>query len=363
MACYVPLPSFVPVISFRLCVRNPTLAPISPSIPPFYTPRAVAISPDTSPHHTLPQTTTAPTHLLTILTSTPTSTPLFPEIAAALSVAHVTLSPFRALSSHAFEASLILPNSVHFPTLRRSLFQLGRLQKADVILQSVTIAREPKRLAVFDLDSTLIRQETIDELAALVNAQQQVGRITEAAMNGEIGFRDALQQRVSLLRGLPVSQLERIKQNVKFTPGARQLVQALRRMGCKTAMISGGFHFLADHVRDQLGLHQCFANRLQVDKSGRLTGETVGEIVDAEFKKRTLNRLAREAGLKREQVLAVGDGSNDLLMMQSAGLGVAFNAKPIVQDRAEARINLPSLRNVLYLLGLHDENIDSLLED
>lgn len=119
---------------------------------------------------------------------------------------------------------------------------------------------------------------------------------------------------------------------------------------------------MADYVRDELGLSQCFANRLQVDSNGLLTGETVGQIVDAEFKQRTLDRLAREAGLKREQVLAVGDGSNDLLMMQSAGLGVAFNAKPVVQDRAEARINLPSLRNVLYLLGLHDEVIDSLLE-
>lgn len=128
-------------------------------------------------------------------------------------------------------------------------------------------------------------------------------------------------------------------------------------------MISGGFHFLADYVRDNLGLHQCFANRLQVDTDGYLTGETVGEIVDAEFKQRTLQRLACDAGLKREQILAVGDGSNDLLMMQSAGLGVAFNAKPIVQDRAEARVNLPSLRNILYLLGLTDENIDSLLKE
>ncbi|CDF40482.1 unnamed protein product [Chondrus crispus] len=179
-------------------------------------------------------------------------------------------------------------------------------------------------------------------------------------MNGEMGFREALAERVRLLRGMRIEALEGVKERVSFTPGARDLVQALRGLGCKTAVVSGGFHFLADHVRDVLGLDYCFANRLE-DEQGVLTGRTVGEVVDGEFKERALKRLAAEMRLQREEVLAVGDGSNDLLMMGSAGLGVAFNAKPVVQDQAKARLNQPSLRNVLYLLGLSEEDIQLLV--
>lgn len=187
--------------------------------------------------------------------------------------------------------------------------------------------------------------------------------ITERAMNGEIGFRDALKQRVALLEGLAVTALDGVKERVKFTEGAHRLIRTLNALGCRTAVVSGGFHFLADHVRDELGLDYSFANRLEVGEGGLLTGRTVGEIVDAEYKDSTLKRLAAELGLRREQVLAVGDGSNDLLMMRSAGTGVAFNAKPIVQDRAKCRVNQPSLANVLYLLGLSDDDIVGLVGD
>lgn len=180
-------------------------------------------------------------------------------------------------------------------------------------------------------------------------------------MNGEIAFRDALSERVSLLKGLPLKALDGVKNRVVFTPGAAELIRALKAMGCQTAVVSGGFHFLADHVREVLNLDYAFANRLEVDKHHVLTGRTVGEIVDAEYKERTLQMLAERLSLDAEQVLAVGDGSNDLLMMHRAGLGVAFNAKPSVQDRAKFRVNQRSLVDVLYLLGLSQDQIQQLV--
>lgn len=318
--------------------------------------RAVVASPSSS---SASKTADFPiTHLITILSHN-TSAPA--EILQKIAEHNGSASPIRTLSPHAFESRVFLPSSINIDTLRTNLDILGKANAADVILQDASIGLEPKRLAVFDLDSTLIAQETIDELADLVNVKEQVKAITEAAMNGQIGFREALSRRVALLKGLPAIQLNALKDRVKFTEGAREVISALRRLNCRTALVSGGFHFLADHVRDELGLDFCHANRLEVDPQGLLTGKTVGEIVDGAFKQNCLMRLAYESGLRKEQVIAVGDGSNDLLMMGSAGLGVAFNAKPIVQDRAKARINLPSLRNVLYLLGLEDAEIGQLL--
>ena len=246
-------------------------------------------------------------------------------------------------------------------SLRANLYAVGRHDSVDVVLQEDSVVRAEKRLAVFDLDSTLIAQETIDELASELKVDAQVKAITERAMNGEIGFREALEERVALLRGLPNQALDGVKDRVVFTPGAAELVRALSALGCQTAVVSGGFHFLADHVRDVLGLDYSFANRLEVDDRDVLTGRTVGEIVDAEYKESTLQRLADQLQLAPQQILAVGDGSNDLLMMGRAGLGVAFNAKPIVQDRAKCRVNQTSLRNVLYLLGLSDDDIGTLV--
>lgn len=291
----------------------------------------------------------------------PQSSEVTSSIAALVAASGGRLSEWRRLSRAAVEVRVQLPPRSHIEPLRNALYFHARHAAVDVVLQEEVVAREPKRLAVFDLDSTLIAQETIDEIAAQANLQAPVKHITERAMNGEIGFRDALAERVKLLKGLPVHALDAVKDSVEFTLGARELVTTLARLGCRTAVVSGGFHFLADHVRDVLGLDYCYANRLE-DEQGLLTGRTVGEVVDAEYKEKTLKRLAKEMGLRPEQVLAVGDGSNDLLMMRSAGLGVAFNAKPIVQDKAKARLNQPSLRNVLYLLGLADDDIELLVQ-
>jgi phosphoserine phosphatase len=185
--------------------------------------------------------------------------------------------------------------------------------------------------------------------------------ITRRAMEGGIDFRRALEARVALLKGLHVRRLDAVVARVRFTPGARRLMDVLRNLGCETAVVSGGFDFLADHVRGELRLDHSFANRLEVGDDQRLTGRTVGDIVDAEFKADTLVRLAEERCLTMDQVLAVGDGSNDLAMLSRAGLGVAFNAKPVVQRVARARVNHAELTSVLYLLGLSDDQVDAVV--
>lgn len=270
----------------------------------------------------------------------------------------------RALGPAAVELATVLPVGLDLKAIRERLDEEGKRVGADINVQTGDLFfGGMKRLAVFDLDSTLIAQETIDELAAEAGREEECRAITVRAMEGGMNFRDALEQRVALLRGLHVDKLEVVMARVKFTPGAHRLISVLSTLGCETAVVSGGFHFLADHVRNELGLDHSFANRLEVGDGGFLTGRTVGAIVDAEFKASTLTRLAEARGLRPEEVLAVGDGSNDIPMISRAGLGVAFNAKPIVQSRAPARVNHTSLTSVLYLLGLSDEQIEAVAAD
>lgn len=267
---------------------------------------------------------------------------------------------WRKLGVDAHELTARIPAIVE-ESLRLALNTIGSNSGSDVILQSFGAVRGGKRLAVFDLDSTLIAEETIDELAAEAGASERVRALTKRAMAGDLGFRDALAERVAILEGLDIDALERVKQRATLTLGAKQCVEALKKTGCITAVVSGGFNFLADHVRDVLGLDYSFANTLDV-KDGKLTGETKGEIVDAQFKADVLTKLAKKFNIQPERVMAVGDGSNDVIMLQRAGLGVAFNAKPKVQSVSKARVNQPSLNNVLYLLGLDDNQILELLE-
>ena len=230
-------------------------------------------------------------------------------------------------------------------------------------------------LAVFDMDSTLIQQEVIDELARAVGLYDKVAAITEAAMRGEAPYTDfeaSLRARVGLLKGVPGDIWERLKGSgewegqgvITFTPGARELVRCLRKLGWKTAVLSGGFTPLARWVKEVLGLDYAFANHLATDpETGVLTGELVeGEpIIHAAKKRELLLKLAEREGVDPSHAIAVGDGSNDLLMMGAAGLGVAFNAKPKVQAAAPCRINGRSLEDVLYMFGYSKAEIDDLL--
>jgi len=271
----------------------------------------------------------------------------------------IRLSKDKQLNSIDFRLSV--PNDLDFDDLRQRLFQLSAQHGTDVALQNLNVFRKNKRLVVFDMDSTLIRQEVIDEIAKHAGVVDEVAKITASAMNGEIDFKESLRRRVALLKGTPVSVLEDIKKVLTFTEGAQFLCKSLKRLGYKLAVISGGFMPLANYVKHELGLDYAFANQLRVSKDGlTLTGETYGPIVDGIRKAELLDVIAQAESVTPEQVIAVGDGANDLFMLSKAGLGIAFNAKPRVQQQAPARINQRSLKNVLYLLGYTDDELEEL---
>lgn len=231
----------------------------------------------------------------------------------------------------------------------------------------VTLHRGAPGLAVFDMDSTLIQQEVIDELARAVGLYAEVSAITEAAMRGEAPYTDfeaSLKARVALLKGVPTTIWDQLKTSViTFTPGAQELVRSLKALGWKTAVLSGGFTPLAEWVKETLGLDYAYANHLASDEQqGILTGELVPgkPIIHAEKKRELLTQIASREGIPLERVIAVGDGSNDLLMMSVAGLGIAFNAKPKVQKAAPVRLNSGSLLDVMYILGYTKQEAEDL---
>jgi phosphoserine phosphatase SerB len=271
----------------------------------------------------------------------------------------IRLSKDKQLNSIDFRLSV--PNDLDFDDLRKRLYQLSAQHGTDVALQNLNVFRKNKRLVVFDMDSTLIRQEVIDEIAKHAGVVDEVAKITASAMNGEIDFKESLRRRVALLKGTPVSVLDDIKKILTFTEGAHFLCRSLKRLGYKLAVISGGFMPLATYVKHELGLDYAFANQLRVSNDGlTLTGETYGPVVDGIRKAELLDVIAQAESVSPEQVIAVGDGANDLFMLSKAGLGIAFNAKPRVQQQAPARINQRSLKNVLYLLGYTDNEIEQL---
>lgn len=264
----------------------------------------------------------------------------------------------------AMDLKLSIPAAVDVDKFRADLFQLSSKTGTDIALQPDDVFRRSKRLIVMDMDSTLIQQEVIDELAKHYGVVDKVSEITHRAMNGELDFKMSLALRVALLKDAPVSILQKVKQGLIFTDGAHFLCRALKKLGFKLAVISGGFMPLALHVKNELGLDYAFANNLRVSPDGKtFVGETMGPIVDGERKAELLEVIAQAESIGPEQVVAIGDGANDLYMLAAAGLGIAFNAKPRVQERARTRINQKSLRNVLYLLGYSDDDITTLTVD
>ena len=235
--------------------------------------------------------------------------------------------------------------------LRAALMALTRQHDIDIAFQHDDVYRRNRRLVAFDMDSTLIRVEVIDELASAAGVGPQVRAITEAAMRGELDFKGSFRRRVALLKGLPESALGELVQRVPLMEGAERLVGTLKRLGYKTAILSGGFTFMGPALQDRLGIDHLHANELDVS-NGVVTGNARGEIVDRERKAYHLTRIAEAEGIGMEQVIAVGDGANDLPMLRLAGLGIAFRAKPIVHERARQALSTMGLDGILYLLGV-----------
>jgi len=242
--------------------------------------------------------------------------------------------------------------------LKQRLAEEAARQRVDVAIQRASLYRRAKRLICMDVDSTLVQGEVIEMLADRAGCGDKVAEITGRAMAGELDFEQSLRERVRLLEGLPVEDVWHVRDSVELTPGARTLVRTLKRLGFAVAIVSGGFTQVTDQLKQDLQLDYAMANTLEV-VGGRLTGSLVGPIVDRPGKAMALERFATEAGVPLSQTVAVGDGANDLDMLARAGLGIAFNAKPVVRQAADTAVSVPYLDAILFLLGITREEIEA----
>lgn len=239
-------------------------------------------------------------------------------------------------------------------TLQKNLLKMSSELNMDISFQRESMFRRMRRVICFDMDSTLIQAEVIDELAKAAGVGDKVKAITERAMQGEIDFKESFMERIALLKGLDVSVVQKIAENLPMTEGIERLMEVLKMMGYKIAILSGGFMFFGRYLQKKFGIDYVYANQLEVDPDGKLTGKHIGEIVDAERKAELLKLIAQVENVNLMQTVAVGDGANDLLMLRSAGLGIAFHAKPKVKEGAKQSISFVGLDGILYFLGYKD---------
>lgn len=242
--------------------------------------------------------------------------------------------------------------------LRAELAMESATQGVDVAVQASGLHRRGKHLIIMDVDSTLIQGEVIELLAAHAGCEDEVAKVTEEAMRGELDFEESLRRRVAQLKGLDASAIDLVRGEIELTPGARTLVRTLKRLGYECGIVSGGFTQITDALVERLDLDYSAANTLEI-VDGKLTGELIGPIIDRKGKATTLQRFAEEAGVPLAQTVAIGDGANDLDMLQTAGLGVAFNAKPVVRRQADTSVNVPYLDTIAFILGITREEIEA----
>jgi phosphoserine phosphatase len=262
------------------------------------------------------------------------------------------------LASYPVDCYELVVRGADHAALREGLTTIAKASGLDLAVQRAGLHRRSKHLVVMDADSTLLQDEVIDLLAAECGRAADVSAITELAMAGEIDFAESLRRRVALLEGLPATVLDDVRARLRLTPGARTLLRTLRRLGYVPAVVSGGFVEVLGPLMAELGVDYLEANHLEI-VDGALSGRLVGEIVDRAGKAGALRRFAEEVGVPLEQTVAVGDGANDIDMLSVAGLGIAFNAKPVVQDHADAALSVPYLDAVLYFLGISRQEIEA----
>ena len=278
-------------------------------------------------------------------------------ISARIAAHGANIDRIRRLSRYPVTTVELDISGADITALRRELSLVAAAHVVDIAVSPAGLARRGHRLVVMDVDSTLIQDEVIDLLAKSAGNEVQVAEVTAAAMAGHIDFAESLRARVALLAGLPESILDEVRAAVRLTPGARTLVRTLKRLGFTVAVVSGGFIEVVGPLASDLGIDHAHANRLEI-KNGLLTGALVGEIVDRQGKAAALRRFAAAEHLPMSRTVAIGDGANDLDMLAAAGLGIAFNAKPIVREQADTAVNVPYLDAVLYLLGITREEIE-----
>ncbi len=253
------------------------------------------------------------------------------------------------------EISTSISKNLETKKLKEELLKTSTKHQIDVAFLKDNVFRRNKRLIVFDMDSTLIQTEVIDELAELCGVGDEVKKITHRAMNGEIDFDESLKQRVSKLKGLDTKKMQEILDRLPLTPGVEDFLKTVKNLGYKVALISGGFTFFADALKAKLGLDYSFANELEISE-GKLTGNVKGTIVNANQKALLVKLISQQENISLEQVVAIGDGANDLPMLATAGLGIAFHAKDIVRKQAEQHMSHGPMTSILYFLGIPGPN-------
>ncbi|MEO6470696.1 MAG: phosphoserine phosphatase SerB, partial [Aeromicrobium sp.] len=288
--------------------------------------------------------------------------PLFPGAIAAMTarvkVAGGNIDRILRLARYPVTAIKMEISGAEPEVLQVVLAAEAALQGIDVAVQEHGIQRHAQRLVVMDVDSTLIQGEVIEMIAARAGCEEQVASVTAAAMRGELDFGASLQSRVALLEGVDATALNEIYASLLYTPGARTMIRTLKRLGYKFALVSGGFTQIIEQIAAALEIDYFAANELEV-VDGKLTGKIVGPIVDRAGKADALKRFASEAGISVKNTVAIGDGANDLDMLAAAGLGIAFNAKPVVRDKAHTSLNVPYLDAIVYLLGISREEVEA----
>lgn len=277
-------------------------------------------------------------------------------LAGAVAAHGANIDRIRRLSRDPVTTLELDVSGAQIDQLRRDLALVATEQEVDVAVSPGGLARRGRRLVVMDVDSTLIQDEVIELLARHAGREAEVAAVTEAAMRGELDFAGSLHQRVAALEGLPESVIAEVRAAVRLTPGAETLVRTLKRLGFSVAVVSGGFIEIVEPLARELGIDHAHANGLEI-VDGRLTGRVRGPVVDRAEKACALKRFAQTEGLPLSRTVAIGDGANDLDMLAAAGLGVAFNAKPTVQEQADTTVNVPHLDAVLYMLGITREDI------